>query len=128
MCRLTTSVCFWCEEEESYVVPCEDRIEDSPLITLFVPSPCINKNSFIISFHNKCAKNGTFANMSLEGINARYSNRVPTLVSKMAVCDDVVIIPGKHSNVIVGPNPRWDGEKHWNPTGNETSISDMNLK
>lgn len=54
MCRARSSICVVCEAVYGTVVPCNDRVERSCIVTLFRPTECIKEHVYIFACHSDC--------------------------------------------------------------------------
>ncbi len=55
MCKNTINVCVVCVETIQWTIPCEKKIEDSSATTLFIPTSCINQQTYTFTYHPDCA-------------------------------------------------------------------------
>lgn len=55
MCRSSVYFCILCYKSITHVIPCQKKCDDSPLITLFKPTECIDKTNIILQYHRACA-------------------------------------------------------------------------
>lgn len=112
MCRQRINACILCWQPIDFVVPCDERTNESGLITLFRPTDCINKQTYTFTYHEDCMKKETNANRSIEEV----------IESGRIMMSDTIRCTRMTENQVISKSP--SGNLVWRPEefGTDSSV------